>query len=239
MASSPASVSPELSTLALQPFPRGASAPRTRQDRHAILAQAIESNQLVGLQTEPPLGVCQAILRGRARVVFSRCGPSMGWRKNSSNGRLAKRSGSAPGCGYINFSSLPVLNLSSASAFGLTHVQSTPGGASNVPLVSMPISKPRAQSERRPLRRVATVAHHPCRPHKVLISIFRAISRRRHSRVLPETGIFPPPFRWSRQSRCRKSDISRWSDRARGRSHRLQPAKRRNAAGRPVRAPSP
>ena len=51
-----------------------------------------------------------------------------------------------PGCGQTSFSSLPDRWTTGLPALGLTQIQSIPGGAAIVPLVSTAISKPRAWS---------------------------------------------------------------------------------------------
>ena len=68
----------------------------------------------------------------------------MGWRKKWRNLRERYLSGEAPSCGYTSFSSSPDCTTNSAWAFGLTQTQSTPGGTSTVPLVSIAISNLRS-----------------------------------------------------------------------------------------------
>ncbi len=77
-------------------------------------------------------------LRGRGRPsAAGRNGRRAGPHSARARRSLADRS---------SFNSWPCLRLNSASALGLTQIQSMPGGGRSVPLVSMAISKPSAWS---------------------------------------------------------------------------------------------
>ena len=96
--------------------------------------------ELVGLQAQPPARMREAVRHGQLRCC-ARVGPSM------AEGRSARRRGARSArvgarLGNTSLSSCPARSTSSAPAFGLTQIQSMPGGGSSVPLVSTATSKP-------------------------------------------------------------------------------------------------
>ena len=201
-----------------------------------------DSEDLVGLQAQAPLRVLEAVAHG-GRGVGSR-----GRRRRAAGAgsarksRSAKRSGSAPGCGNTSFSSSPERSTRSAFAFGLRQIQSTPAGGSRVPLVSMATSKPASWS-------AATSGSSSCSNGSPPVHTTNGRPRRRGGPRLADRGGERGGSREPAAARTVGADEIGVAPRRAGTGpfarsssrpvHRLQPAKRRNTAGRPAGRPRP
>ena len=79
-------------------------------------------------------------------MLVSPPGPSIGCSRKWSKARPSNVAGSTSCCGNTSFNSLPVVWINGVVPFGLTVIQSRPGGTRSVPLVSTAISNRRSWS---------------------------------------------------------------------------------------------
>ena len=139
----------------------------------------------------------------------SRSSQSIGWTRKWSNAQRSSSAGSIPSCGHTSFSSSPERWTTSVPAFGLTQIQSMPGVAGKVPLVSTATRKPRPCSASTSARvelehRLAAGDHHQ---PLVFALAPQLLDLRR--RAPPPRRTCRRPRRPCRRNRCRRSGIAR------------------------------